>query len=93
MMEDGNVYSVMISSSVNCYEDQLLRIEAEFKGLGYAVVMSMSGTMRVDPIVESHHGIYDGASVGKIARIGGSDREKLSFCEKVYANPKGGRTY
>lgn len=49
MMEDGKIYSVMISSSVNGYEDQLLRIEAEFKTLGYAVVMSMSGTMKVDP--------------------------------------------
>lgn len=48
-MEKRDLISVMISSSVNGYEDQLLRIEAEFTNLDYAVVMSMSGTLRVDP--------------------------------------------
>lgn len=43
------IYTVMISSSVNGYEDQLLRIEAEFITLGYDVVLSMSGSMKVDP--------------------------------------------
>lgn len=46
---EENLYSVMISSSVNGYEDQLLQIEGFFNGLGYAVVLSMSGTMKVDP--------------------------------------------
>lgn len=48
-MEEEKRYSVMISSSVNGFEDQLKRIEVEFKNLGYAVVLSMSGTMKVDP--------------------------------------------
>lgn len=41
--------TVMISSSVYGYEDQLKQIEAFFISLGYRVVMSMSGTLRVDP--------------------------------------------
>ena len=39
----------MISSSVNGFEDQLLQIESVFTSLGYMVVMSMSGTMKVNP--------------------------------------------
>jgi len=53
-MEKKDLISVMISSSVNGYEDQLLRIEAEFTNLDYAVVMSMSGTLRVDPRLNNY---------------------------------------
>ena len=48
-MDTERPYIVMISSSVNGYEDQLLQIESMFNSLGYWVVMSMSGTMKVNP--------------------------------------------
>ena len=48
-MNDIKQHIVMISSSVNGFEDQLLQIESVFTSLGYMVVMSMSGTMKVNP--------------------------------------------
>lgn len=47
---DGTpIYSVMISSSVNGYEDTLMTIEGLLRGWGYDVIMSMSGSIKVNP--------------------------------------------
>lgn len=48
-MVEKDKFTVMVSSSVNGFEDQLLRIEAQFITLEYDVIMSMSGSMKVDP--------------------------------------------
>lgn len=42
-------YSVMISSSVNGYEDTLKTIEGMLNSMGYDVIMSMSGNIKVNP--------------------------------------------
>lgn len=49
-LENGNIqYTVMVSSSVNGFEDTLLTIEGILNGWGYDVMMSMLGTMKVNP--------------------------------------------
>lgn len=56
-MEDGKPderIKVMVSSSVNGYEDQLESIEAMLKGWGYDVLMSMSGTIKVNPHLHNY---------------------------------------
>ncbi len=42
-------YSVMVSSSVNDYEDTLIVLEGMLNGWGYDVMMSMRGTLKVNP--------------------------------------------
>lgn len=42
-------YSVMVSSSVNDYEDTLITLEGMLNGWGYDVMMSMRGTLKVNP--------------------------------------------
>lgn len=42
-------YSVLVSSSVNGYEDSLIMIESMLNAWGYDVMMSMRGTLKVNP--------------------------------------------
>lgn len=46
-------YSIMISSSVGGYEDQLDILFSYFTQLGYKVIMSKAGTIKADPRVSN----------------------------------------
>lgn len=92
-MNDKQQYVVMISSSVNDFEDQLLQIESVFNSLGYLVVMSMSGTMKVNPRLHNFDNCMkavEGCDVffGIIrpdCGTGRSDDECVTFQEFKYA--------
>ncbi len=49
IMTDDGKYVIMISSSVYHFEDQLQQIASLLRSMGYAIILSMDGSIKVDP--------------------------------------------